>query len=645
MKIAAPFFSFSLFLLYSFSASAQPKYAVSAIAPALLKNAHVVKRMDETRFEVKSLTEAVYTRKFALTILDEAGQDAADLVVSYDKLRKISSIEGALYDAAGGQLKKVKGKDINDVSATGDNLYDDHRVKQFDFHYRGFPYTVEYEIEEAYNHTFYFPDWEPQDDENISVEKSSYTFVAPAGYGLRYKAFNYKGEPVTGAEKDKKTMRWEATNLAAVVQPFAAPAWRELTPTVAFAPSDFAMEGYKGNSASWTEFGKFMYALFQGRDKLPEAVQQKVTALTAGLSSPKEKIARLYDYLQQNTRYVSIQLGIGGFQPFDATYVAQKGYGDCKALSNYMYSLLKAAGIKSYPALIRSGRGLSAKSLTEDLPSTQFNHVVLFVPLDKDTVWLECTSQDAPAGYSGSFTGNRKALAITEEGGKLVCTPRYGAAENLQVRKLIATVDEEGTLDISSRTSYRAVQQDRIDFLLNNLTKDQVKKMLNEEFELSTYDVNNFSYATLKSSLPEVDENLKINVANYATFSGRRLFLTPNVMNRAGTRHTPSETRTCDYVFDNPYTDIDSVEISIPTGYKLEAQMPETSIKTAYGTYTASVKLQGDKIFYYRKIERFSGRFPAKEGPQIAKFFDDVYKADRARVVLVRTEEAAKPAM
>ena len=645
MKVVACLCCFSLFLLYSLSSLAQPKYPVSAIAPSLLQNAHVVKRLEEIRFEVKSLTEAVYKRKFALTILDETGQDAADLVVHYDKLRKINSIDGVLYDAAGLPLKKVKGKDINDISATGDNLYDDHRVKQFDFHYRGFPYTVEFEIEEEYNHTFYFPDWEPQDDENVSVEKSSYTFVAPAAYTPRYKAFKYNGEPLAGTEKEAKTLRWEVTNLAAIVQPFAAPGWRELTPMVYLAPSDFAMEGYKGNSASWAEFGKFVYTLFQSRDKLPDAVQQKVTALLAGISSPKEKIAKLYQYLQQNTRYISIQLGIGGFQPFDATYVAQKGYGDCKALSNYMYSLLKVAGIKSYPALIRGGRGLSSKSLIEDLPSTQFNHVVLFVPLEKDTVWLECTSQDDPAGYSGSFTGNRKALAITEDGGKLVSTPRYGVAENLQVRKLLATVDEEGSLNILSHTSYRAIQQDRIDYLLNHLSKDQVKKMLNEEFELSTYDVNNFSYATLKSSMPEVNEDLKINVANYATFSGRRLFLTPNIMNRAATRHAASESRSCDYVFDDPYTDIDSVEISIPAGYKLEAQMPETVIKTAYGNYTAAVKLVGDKIFYYRKMERFSGRFAAKEGPQIAKFFDDVYKADRARVVLVKKEETPKPAI
>lgn len=148
MKQSVRLLSFSLLL--SLGAAAQPKYPVASLSPALVKGAHVVKRLEEHYFEVKNLTDARYRRKIALTILDEAGQDAAGLVVGYDKLHKVTDIEGALYDATGNQIKKVKGKEISDLSATRDNLYDDHRLKQFDFHYRGYPYTVEYVIEEEF---------------------------------------------------------------------------------------------------------------------------------------------------------------------------------------------------------------------------------------------------------------------------------------------------------------------------------------------------------------------------------------------------------------------------------------------------------------------------------------------------------------
>jgi hypothetical protein len=94
----------------------------------------------------------------------------------------------------------------------------------------------------------------------------------------------------------------------------------------------FKLDNYKGDMSTWKGFGKFIYELSKGRDVLPDDIKQQVKSLTARASSDVEKIKILYDYLQKNTRYISIQLGLGGWQPFEATYVAKKGYGDCKAL-------------------------------------------------------------------------------------------------------------------------------------------------------------------------------------------------------------------------------------------------------------------------------------------------------------------------
>ncbi len=76
-------------------------------------------------------------------------------------------------------------------------------------------------------------------------------------------------------------------------------------------------------------------------------LNRKVHELTDHLTDKRQKVFALYDYLQKNTRYISVQLGIGGWQPFPADYVATKRYGDCKALSNFMVALLKEAGIKA----------------------------------------------------------------------------------------------------------------------------------------------------------------------------------------------------------------------------------------------------------------------------------------------------------
>jgi hypothetical protein len=638
---------FSLFIVaasFFVFAKSQSNYAVNTIAPALLKDADLVKRMEEIRYEMRSLRSVIYSYKYVYTILNEAGQKHAQLVVGYDKMRRLNNIEGALYDEAGRQLKKVKGKEINDYSAVSDiSLYEDNRVKVHDFNYKSYPYTVEYEVQLEYTSTFYIPSWRPQETEHMSVEHSAYTFVAPEQYQLRYKPFNYKQEPVSTTEKGLKGSRWEIRNLTAISRPFASPQWNELTPMVYFAPSDFEIEGYTGNATSWAEFGKFQLKLNEGRDKLPPATLQKVTEIAQGASTKEEKIQRLYEYMQQNTRYISIQLGIGGLQPFDATYVAQKGYGDCKALSNYMASILKAVGIKSYYSWIRGGKSLDDRFVMEDFPLDVFNHIVLCVPLEKDTIWLECTSQTEPAGYMGAFTGNRKALVITEEGGKLLPTPKYGVNDNKQLRRIQSKVDDEGNLSLQVTTKYTGVQQDYYSALMNQLSKDEVKKILNERLDFSTYEIGDFNYRLKKGRLPEVEEALQISVASYATVSGKRLFVQPNIMSRDGRRITIDEDRKVDYVFDNPYMDVDTVEINLPEGYQVEAMQPEVSLKTKFGNYTSKVKMDGSKITYYRKIEIFSGRFPASDGAAIAEFYNTIYKADRTKLVFVKKEGEAKP--
>jgi hypothetical protein len=365
-------------------------------------------------------------------------------------------------------------------------------------------------------------------------------------------------------------------------------------------------------------------------------VVQKVQQLTTGLSSDAEKVSVLYKYLQQNTRYISIQLGLGGWQPFDATYVSTKGYGDCKALSNYMYSLLKAAGIKSYYTLIYAGEG--GGYIAEDFPSNQFNHAILCVPLKQDTMWLECTSQTKPAGYMGSFTGNRKALLIDENGGTLVSTPAYALKENTQVRTVKGRLDTEGNLQVTTATSYKAVQQDDLYDMLNYLSDEKVKQLLNKSLGLSTYNINHFSYQQHTGRIPEVAEQLDITVPNFATVTGKRLFISPNLLNRSQTKFTVDEERKYPIVFRTEYRDMDSVEIEVPAGYQPEAIPEKVFVKNKFGSYSMSITYNGNSLLYVRTREQYAGHFPPGDFGELAKYFQTIYQADRNRLVLKKMD-------
>jgi transglutaminase-like putative cysteine protease len=623
-------------LICFFTQAADIKYPVSSIPEGLKKNADVVKRMEESEFEILNTKETRLHYKYALTILNENGSKYAVFSEMYDKLRHVGSVEGYLYDERGNLIKKMKSKDLSDQSAVSEFI-DDNRVKEYSFYHNTYPYTVEFEASITFDHTFYFPSWSPQEYTHLSVEKAKFIVITPQDYIIRYKAFNYKGEPLQSTEKNKKVYTWSAENIPAINREPYAPRWHEITTTISIAPTEFEVQGMKGNMTSWKEFGKFIYELKKNREELPNDTKQKIISLTANAQTDIEKIQLLYRFLQQNTRYISIQLGIGGWQPFDATYVSKKGYGDCKALSNYMYSLLKAVGIKSYYTLVKAGD--YDHYLMDDFPSNQFNHVILCVPLKKDTMWLECTSQTIAPGYMSEFTGNRNALLIDEEGGVLVSTPRYGLRENLLVRQVKSLMDIEGNLNMKVSTRYSGVQQDDLSMMINALSKEKLEKILQRDLELASYNINDFKYQETKAILPELNEQLDISVNNYGIVSGKRLFICPNLLNRSDYKFTPDDKRTVDIVFYGEWRDEDDYEIEIPEGYQLETIPQAVSSETKFGTYTSSTKLDGNKIIYHRVREQFSGRFPAKDQAELTKFFEDIYKADRARVVLVKKAE------
>jgi hypothetical protein len=400
------------------------------------------------------------------------------------------------------------------------------------------------------------------------------------------------------------------------------------------APSDFEAQGYKGNMSSWENYGKFMYQLLIGRDMLPEVTKKKVHELTDHLSNPREKVYALYDYMQKNTHYISIQLGIGGWQPFPADYVATKMYGDCKALSNYMVALLKEAGIKGKYVEIWAGE--DAPPLVEEFPSSQGNHVIACVPMEKDTIWLECTSQTVSPGYMGSFTGGRKAILIDETGGHIVHTPDYSAAENLCSRVISAKINVEGGLDAEVRTVYTGLQQDEPHWLIQETSAEYREKYLNNMLHLPTYTVEKSQYEEQKGKLPVVKEYLHVLSPNYASVSGKRLFISPNLFDKSRLRLSADSARHYDYINEDAYTDVDSVVINIPPGYQPEAVPKDVLIEGKFGKYAATVKIADDKIVYSRRYETCVGRFSPAEYGDIVKFYEQLYKADHGSIVFVK---------
>jgi len=626
-----------LICLVAFNSSAQ-EFNIKYIPDSLLSNANVVKRYEEVIMEINSPGKYTFHERHVYTILNEAGDDYADYKSNYDQFTTIDYASAILYDGKGKEIKHVKKKDMPDFAdIDGSTLMQDDRYIANNFSYRSYPYTVDYEEDKTNDGVLSFSDWHPVPSSNMSVQYSKYIIIAPINYEVRYKELNFSMPPVITERGDKKTYLWEIKNIPAQTTEVLAPVFNGNLPYLMVAPSDFEAQGYSGNMSSWGNLGKFIYQLKKGRDVLPDDTKKEVHTLTDNLKDPKEKIKVLYDFLQKNTHYISIQLGIGGLQPFDASYVANKKYGDCKALSNYMVSLLKEAGIAAKYVAIRAPE--NAEQIITDFPDIgQFNHVICCVPLQKDTVWLECTSESLPAGYLSGFTANRWGLLIDENGGTLVHTPKYGIKDNLQIRNINAALNDEGNLTAAIETIYKAMEQDDLEGIINAYSNDKAEEYLKSSIDLPTFDIQNLHFTQNKKLLPSIIATMDLTATNYAQVTGKRLFINPNILTKSNDRFAEDKERKYDIELNDEHTDLDTVEIQIPTGYTVESPFHDINIESEFGKFSASAKITSDKILYYRRQEYYSGRFPPGDYTKLINYYQEVYKSDHSKIVLVKQE-------
>jgi hypothetical protein len=295
---------------------------------------------------------------------------------------------------------RLKNNAIQDVNYTSDGaIYDDLRMKTASFKGDSYPYTVEYNYEIEYSGLLGYPEWQPLDAYRISIEKSSFLISYPDSIKIRYREFHLPRSCRTEKhENGLSSIEWKLDSLKAWREEPYSQGLHHETPLVITAPTKFIYEGYPGSMNTWKEYGNWFSKLIEGHDQLSSLRQSEIQELVTGMKDTTQIVRKLYEYMQNRTHYVGIQMGIGGLQPFPAETVDRLGYGDCKALSNYMRALLKAVGISS--VYTEAGASNNQGITMTDFPTVyQCNHAILCVPLSKDTIWLECTSQTKPCGY------------------------------------------------------------------------------------------------------------------------------------------------------------------------------------------------------------------------------------------------------
>jgi len=608
----------------------EPEFAVSPFS--ILKSAHSVVQDYSMDLRIDSEERATVHIRRVTTIMNRDARDNGELLLYSGGFTKLKKVEGALYASDGRLIRRLQESDGNDYSVSGSySLYNDTRIKKFDLYHSQYPYTVVYDYEFELTGLLNLPTFKPQSP-NQYVQNARLTVHTPKDLKLKYRLRNLN-VPVRKkvAERDS-IFSWEIENLEPVTaQPFGSPFW-EKAPGILLAVESFQMANTSGKLDSWDSLGQWYYDLSQGKDRLPESVKNDVKELYTNAASRIEGIKALYQYMQDKTRYVSVQLGIGGWRPYPAGYVEEKGYGDCKALTNYMQALLKYAGVESYPVLIKNG--IMESDILTDFPSSQFNHVILWVP-GQDTVWLESTSQVLPFNYIGLSNAGRHGLAVTPDSSFLVTTPQYDQDTNRQVSNAIINLDKNGNAGIDLKNIYSGYYLDELLGTIAQKSDPEREKWVHDQLPLNSFEIVASDFSDIDERKKEPELKFTLYNPRYATKSGSRLFLPINRLNRWSYIFPDTDgSRTEDIDLVYTFTETDRCEITLPPNVKVEMMPESVSFKTDFAEYRFNLVKEKGKIKMERELTVRKKKLPNDRYDALRVFFEKVRAFDKKNIVL-----------
>lgn len=607
-------------------------YRAHAISDELTRGANAVVRHCSVEYDYKSKTSAVEKHTVAVTVLNSKGDDAAELMIYTNGNRSVRSFSGEIFGASGASLRKVKRSDLI-ISEQSSGLADDGRIHYYEPHVPAYPYTVKYTYEIAHRDgILFFPVFMPVEQPAVSLEKASYTLRVPSGTRIHTRNMNTDITPrKNGADQD--TYVWSLENLPPITMEPYGPPFRDLAPRVYASPHEFSYNGIEGVGDTWENYAKWQWRLLEGRQALPAPLRDEIARMTAGAQTDMEKIRVLYDYLAATTRYVSIQIGIGGLQPMTAEQVYNRKFGDCKALSNYMQAMLAECGIASHYVEI----GVRGRDIIPDFVSPLLsNHAILAVPREEGgMLWLECTAPELPLGFVHEDIAGQNALIYKDGGAYIEKVPVYSDSLHLSAIEGRVKVAADGSMTGRvSRTDACNRYDDRKSF--GKMDARERANYLQNGINLPLTEISGVVFAEDKSPEPSCTTGFDITKKALLGEIPDRFFIESSPFRRSPVRTLGRSARRTDIVVKSGFRNVDRITLEVDAGLEVEALPAPVSIASRYGEFTRTVSLDDGLIRIVSALQINSGEYPASEYADFKSFIDAVGSGYSSKIVLKR---------
>lgn len=610
----------------------RPDLSIQRIPDSLITNAFAVLRYSKQTYKYVTPVNGSYSYTQAYTVLDKKGLDMVQFMYPGDKFRTLKKFSAVIYDATGKQLMKYKQSDVVS-SEYSTHLGSDNKYYFLRIASPVYPFTVVYDYEINFkNNSLSFPAFYPQSDYNLSVVNAEYELITPSNIEFFSKKTNINDDAIISEQKGKSSYKWQVKNLSALESENLAPDIVNYVPLLLLRPKVFVYDGANGDIYDWNSYGKWEYGLLKNRNTLTEETQKKITELTQHAGSVREKVKILYDYLGVTTRYVSIQLGIGGYQPIAAAEICKTGFGDCKGLTNYMKAMLEVVGINSFYTGIQSD--FNDKKLYADFPNfNQMNHVILMVPTETDTLWLECTNPRIPFGFIHNNIAGHDALVVHENGGKIITLPDYPDSLNIEHNSAEISIMNDGSATVKMKKECKVKIYDMLSWFPYAKPSEQVD-FLRRDINLPNVTLGALQFNENKTEKPEIHFNYDWTSSLYGSKAGSRLMIPVNPF-RSIYNNLNKSRRANDIEINFGFKDIDQLTINIPDGYEIERLPSSLNIENKYGQLSSIIiKTENNRITILQSLYIPSGAYSKNEFKEFVAFIDLVNNTYKNNIVL-----------
>ena len=607
---------------------------LASVLPAASQTVDAIVEQSVTEVDCRDMRNTRISEQRVYRLMHERASDMAQFAIGCSKWQKLTDFNGQVTDATGKVIRKFKKGDLkrSDLSS---GFADDIYTLMLDYTPPSYPITIEFNwVTEANNGNFGFPTFAPVEAYNTQVDHASYVLTVPAQMACRYLCRNTADQVIQSTLSDGR-IRYEAhmDNLPAIDSEPYSPSARETLPHILWAPGKFELHGVSGDMTTWQGFGSWIHSLLKGQQELSPEFKAQLHAMTDTCRTDRSKVEVIYNYLAQTTRYVSIQLGIGGWQPFPASEVCRTGFGDCKGLTNYLCTMMHEVGIPANYVVIRNDQ----RPLVTEFPSNQFNHAIAQVPLPGDTLWLECTaSAFVPLGYVHDGIAGNDALLIDDNGGHLVKLPNYTPEQNVSYNKAHVTLQNDGSAKVDVDMRYECRQYEDMLPLMSR-TEQQRRDAMLSGLNLSAVKLGDFTFAEHKQSYttPHIDVSMRLETRKLANITGSRMFVPVGIFHKI-TVPRALQQRVQPVSIGYGYVDIDTLVVTIPEGYEVETLPQSSSEVTPLGELSQTFEATDNTVTVVTRHLMRNGRYPATDYATLRNLKTAVKRAYDQRIVLRR---------